>query len=359
MKTTWLSWLLALACIVSPALRADDALGLAGEDCPDAAQSVLAGDHVGEAPPASGIDGAITEGVVAEGSSIPCGPTRIVRDTIWERQEITCYKTMCDRIIEQKEIDCVRYETERSFKEVEYTVTKPVWETRSRIVNYTVSKPVWETITKEIPYTVCKPVYETREQTYTVCKPVQETRTREVPYTVCKQVWEMRERDVCRTICKPVHFTKTVKVCSGRWETECFEVPGPVITRCVREPGCWVWDECQCKCVYHPGKVTKVEEQCPSRTVTKKVWVPETIEKEIACVRYERETIVEKQCYKVCRMVSEQRVKTCTYTVCRMVPEQRVRTYQVCRMVPEQRVRTCNYQVCRMVPEKRVRSYQV
>ena len=44
MKTTWLSWLLAVAWIVSPVLRADDAIGLAGEDCPDAAQSVLAGD---------------------------------------------------------------------------------------------------------------------------------------------------------------------------------------------------------------------------------------------------------------------------------------------------------------------------
>jgi hypothetical protein len=169
MKTTWLSWLLAVAWIVSPALRADDMIsGPAGEDCPDAAQSVLAGD-AGEAPVDGGIaDGGIVADSGIDGISAPCGPTRTVRETVWERQEITCYKTMCERIVEQKEIDCVRYETERSFKEVEYTVTKPVWETRSKIVNYTVSKPVWETVTKEIPYTVCKPVYETREQTYTV-----------------------------------------------------------------------------------------------------------------------------------------------------------------------------------------------
>ena len=51
MKTTWLSWLLAIAWIVSPVLRADDSIsGLAGEDCPEAAHSVLSGEPAGEAP---------------------------------------------------------------------------------------------------------------------------------------------------------------------------------------------------------------------------------------------------------------------------------------------------------------------
>ena len=69
------------------------------------------------------------------------------------------------------------------------------------------------------------------------------------------------------------------------------------------------------KRIYVPGKACLVEEQCPPRTITKKVWVPTVCEKQVECVRYERETIVEKQCYKVCTMVREQRVKTCTYTV--------------------------------------------
>ena len=115
-------------------------------------------------------------------------------------------------------------------------------------------------------------------------------------------MWETREREVCRTVCKPVHFTKTVKVCSGRWETETCEIPGPVITRCVREPGCWVCDPCTGKKRYVPGEVRRIEEQCPPRTVTKKVWVPEVCEKEVKCVRYERVTLVEKQCYKVCKI---------------------------------------------------------
>ena len=40
--------------------------------------------------------------------------------------------------------------------------------------------------------------------------------------------------------------------------------------------------------------------------------------------------------------------------VCRMVPEQRVRTcsYKVCRMVPEEQVRTCTSKVCKMVREE-------
>mgnify|MGYP003340340363 FL=1 len=155
MKTMWFSWLLALAWIASPVLRADDGIaGSVAADCPDGAQSVLSGDIAGEAPSVADAG----SGPIVEGATAPCGPTRTVLDTVWERQELTCYKTICEKIVEQREIDCIRYEKERSFKEVEYTVCKPVWETRTKTVNYTVSKPVWETVTKEIPYTVCKQI---------------------------------------------------------------------------------------------------------------------------------------------------------------------------------------------------------
>ncbi len=93
--------------------------------------------------------------------------------------------------------------------------------------------------------------------------------------------------------------------------------------------------------------------------------------------------------YTVCKMVPEQRVKTCTYQVCKMVSEvcekripytvarwcrnsgedlhlpglqdglrglrERI-PYTVCKMVPEQRVKTCTYQVCKMVAEQRVKT---
>jgi hypothetical protein len=107
-----------------------------------------------------------------------------------------------------------------------------------------------------------------------------------------------------------------------------------------------------------PGECKVVEVQCPPRKICKKVWVPEVTEKTINCVRYEREVVRKQVPYTVCRMVPEQRVKTCTYTVCKMVPEQRVKTctYTVCKMVPEQRTKTCTYKVCTMVPEQRVKT---
>ena len=89
---------------------------------------------------------------------------------------------------------------------------------------------------------------------------------------------------------------------------------GQWLRKCVRQPGCWETD-CSGKRCYRPGPVKKVQVQCPSRTICKKVWVPEICEKQIDCVRYERETNVKKQCYKVCKMVQEQRIKTCCYKV--------------------------------------------
>ena len=151
---------------------------------------------------------------------------------------------------------------------------------------------------------------------------------------------------------------KTVQVCCGHWETQVIECPGPVVRKCVQEPGCWVWDPCRCCCVYCPGECQIVEVQCPPRQICKKVWVPEVCEKTIQCVRYERETCMKQVPYTVCRMVPEQCVRPCCYKVCRMVPEQCVKTvcYKVCRMVPEQCVKTVNYTVCRMVPEQCVKT---
>ena len=389
MKRTWLRVVLVVAGIAAGGLRADAGFHRLGHP-----HGVAKLTPVGFAR----VDGCCEPTCAAPGP-------RFVKEIVHEKQEVTCWKTVCEKVVEQKQIDCVRYETEKSFKEVEYTVCKPVWETRSRTVNYTVCKPVWETVTKEIPYTVCKPVYETREQCYTVCRPVYETRTKEIPYTVCKPVyetreqcytvckpvyetctkeipytvckpvyeerqetytvckpvkevctkeipytvckpvWETRERDVCKTVCKPVHYTKTVKVCSGHWATEECEVPGPVIVKVIREPGCWTCDSCTGRRCYIPGKVCRIREQCPPRTVCKKVWVPTVSEKEVECVRWERETVVEKRCYKVCTMVREKCVKQ--VPVCVTRPVHYTKTIDVCRLVPKK----VAYTVTRCVPK--------
>jgi hypothetical protein len=230
---------------------------------------------------------------------------KTVRCIEYEQQQVTCYKTCWERVCEDRVINCVKHVPETRTKEVCYTVCKPVWETKTRC--YTVCKPVWETRTKNICYTVCKPVWETKTRCYTVCKPVWETKTR--CYTVCKPVWETRTKEICYTVCKPVwetktrcytvckpvwetrtrevcytvrvpvQYTKTIQVPSGHWETETYEVPGPVHRRCVREPGCWVYDPCTCCCRYCPGKCRVECVQCPPRTCCRKRWVSTCVDK--------------------------------------------------------------------------------
>ena len=57
-------------------------------------------------------------------------------------------------------------------------------------------------------------------------------------------------------------------------------------------------------------------------------------------------------CYKVCKMVPEQRTRTVCWTrPARWFPRPRTCCYKVCKMVPEQRTKTCCYKVCKMVPE--------
>ena len=51
--------------------------------------------------------------------------------------------------------------------------------------------------------------------------------------------YETRERECCYTVCKPVHYTKTIKVCSGHWETRDVECCAPAAC----EPSC-----CQPQC---------------------------------------------------------------------------------------------------------------
>ena len=138
--------------------------------------------------------------------------------------------------------------------------------------------------------------------------------TKPHPYTcyVRKPVYETVNRDYCEVVRKPVHYTKKVMVNCGRWETQVTECPGPVVTKCVQEPGCRKWDPCCCKCVYCPGASKQVQIQCPPRKVCKKVWVPETKTREINCVKYVAETRTKTVPYTVCKMGPEARPKTCT-----------------------------------------------
>jgi hypothetical protein len=78
---------------------------------------------------------------------------KTVRCVKYEKECVTCYRTVYDRVCYDKVINCTRMVPETRTKEICYTVCKPVWETKTR--EYTVCKPCWETKTREVSFSVC------------------------------------------------------------------------------------------------------------------------------------------------------------------------------------------------------------
>ena len=147
---------------------------------------------------------------------------------------------------------------------------------------------------------------------------------------MCKPVYETCEREVCYTVCKPVTLhARRSRCCCGHWETRLQLLRAAATTAALRPAAA--------ACLPVP-----------------RVGARRSSERQIQCTKYVRETCVKKVPYTVCRMVPEQRVKTCTYQVCHMVKElcEKRIPYTVCQMVPEQHVKTCTYQVCHMVQEQ-------
>ncbi|MCE5302973.1 MAG: hypothetical protein LLF97_07675 [Planctomycetaceae bacterium] len=142
-------------------------------------------------------------------------------------------------------------------------------------------------------YTCYRTCYEPvcEQKTVTAVRYVPETRYRSCVQTVCRPVYETVEREFCYTVCRPVTSMQTVKVCCGRWEMRNVEC-------CASNP----CDPC--------GPAVKTTRQC-------RVWVPQVVEKQVACVRYVTETVKKKVPCTVCRMVSEQRTLQVPYTVCK------------------------------------------
>lgn len=157
-----------------------------------------------------------------------------------------------------------------------------------------------------------------------VRRPVVETFERDVTYTVCRPVYEDVTRDVAYTACRPEAYTRKVCVDRGRWQSQTYEVPGPVICRRVWVPcidpcaGCC--DPCARR-ICPRGRFEVVPVQCPPRVCVRNFWVPNVVEEEITCTR----------------LVPVVMTKTCTYKVCRMVPEVQTRRIQEtrCRWVCE------------------------
>jgi hypothetical protein len=273
---------------------------------------------------------------------------------------------------------------------VPYTTCRPVYEQHCREHRYTVHRPVVQCYQVAVPYTTCRPVYEhhTREHRYTVHRPVTECYQVCVPYTVYRTVHEQHVRRVpvtctrqvqeCRTECRVgyrvenVETEKCVKVCGGEWQERREYCPGPVVTRCCKTPGSWIFDPCSGCSRFCPGQTVQEQVQCPGTWVCKKVWVPKEEYKTIKCCtqvckpytytvqvpycRTECYTTYRDECYTTCRQVPEQCVRYETRKRCYTVPEEKVCQvpYTTCRLVHEQHVRYETKKQCYTVPEEKV-----
>jgi len=205
---------------------------------------------------------------------------------------------------------CMVTEYKQEQREKTYTVYTRVPETKQVEQTYTVMVP--ETRTKTVTYTVRKPVYSTVEKTYTVMVPQQET------------------RKGTRTVCKPVMVEETRKVCEdqGHWETK---------------------TECVC-CVDRCG--------CPqTKTVCKKVWVPNVVEKEVTVKCCKMEQVQEE--YEYCVTVCKPEERTCQVKKCEWVCEEKTKECQYTVCVPQQKTRVCNVTTCKCVPVEKTCTYTV
>ncbi len=214
-------------------------------------------------------------------------------------------------VTETRKVKCCEYRTEERQREVttykrvtetriaKKTVVDMVPETRTRTCSYTVRKPVWKDVTEQ--YQVCVPVVSEVEQKCTVMVPHQETRS--------------GTRTVCRRV--PVTTKKVVCVDEGCWQRQTVEVPCRPKLKHRRGCGC---DSCCEPC------------EVPTRTVCRRVWVPNIVQKEVECTSY--------------KMVAEQ--VPCEYTVTVCKPETRTRMVKVCSYKTELRTRTvprCTYEL--------------
>jgi len=272
---------------------------------------------------------------------------------------------------------------------VEATRTIMVPDVRTRTVEYQVCKPVWREESRE--YTVSVPYTEEREGMRQVCEwvpetvtrtvMVPETRTRTVEYTVNRTVWHEKtveytvsvphreERQGVRRVCRwePYTDVRTYRQDCGRWECVECEVPecgdAGCGSCCVRHYTRRVWVpnvverqvEVTCRRpvteeVPYTYWVTVCRPEVRSRTVRVPECVPETMTREqqyVVCVPQQRE-------YTVRRPVTREVPYTYTVTLCR--PEVRTRVVRVPDVVHETRTKEVEYTVC--VPQQQTYTVQ-
>lgn len=259
----------------------------------------------------------------------------MVPETVTEMRkvQVTSYKEeVQERVVQVKRMVP---KTEKKQREETYFET----ETKVTDVDVCVLKPVMRTI--DVKYTVCVPVTEKKQGMRTVCTPVTVQEERECTVLVRSTEKKQGVRKVGR--CVPV-VKKTI-VCEdqGRWEQQAV-----ACNSCAPVCGC-----CVTSCA----------------PVTRCVWVPNIVQREVEITVHEWQTTDEPYEYEVAvctPQVQKRIVNVCRLQTSQVPYEYEVTTYrreekvcqkQVCDMERVMEKRQVTEQIC--VPRKRMVDYEV
>lgn len=259
--------------------------------------------------------------------------TRSVCGTEYREEERTRPVTVCrtEPVTEERARVKTTYVPQTETKTIEYTVMVPIKEEKT--VEYTTTVPVWSE--EEVQYTVKVPVLVDVEESYTVKVPVLE----DVEFNYTVQVPYPEKRTVMRTVNNvvPVTRTRTISHCVplvktmlvnkdyGHWETQVSEVScgSRTYANCGRYRRCGDCGRC--------GGCTSA-----TRTVCRKVWVPNCVQEEVTVVEQRQQT--QEVRYLAYEQRSEQVPYECT-SIC-YKPETRTATKKVVKYATETHTRT-------------------
>ena len=129
---------------------------------------------------------------------------QVVKETVWEKQNVTCCKTVYDTVCCKVPVKCWKNVYQTCYRTENYTRCVPVYKTCYREVTCKVRKPCYKTCYRTVCCKIRKPCYKTcyRDVCYTVCKPVYHTCYRTCCYKVRRPVYKTCYRDVCCTTYK-------------------------------------------------------------------------------------------------------------------------------------------------------------
>lgn len=324
-----------------------------------------------------------TQSVVADSGCVATAP-QCVEKTVCVPQWVKVKKTvMCTQYVptvKKKTINvCRRVPVTKPV-----TTTCTVWERQERVRNVTctVCEPKYEP--RECTYQVRVPVTNVVDQTYWTCQPV--VHKVDQPYTV--MVPRQVEVKGVRTVCRVVQETEMRKVTcdKGHWDTCIEEVPCRPRCRLFRRCGhktCGTCGDCGTGCDTGCGECDATCQ--PTRTVCRKVWVPNIVTTEVpvtvcrtvqekvpyTCMKTVCDPVVKHRTVCVTeyqRVQKTRKVNVCSYkiethvkkyTVCKMVPKQVVKQVRDTVCVPRQVTRTVNVTTCETVTEPKEIEYTV